>query len=95
MVSPTALLAKCGKKLQEKKAATQRAFSSRENFIRALETDTTAHGNGEERTIWKNEDLDLSPPKAWSWGWYDYGAFCKFKCPGTSCCVTSTTSNSL
>lgn len=75
MISPAALLAKCGEKLQEKKAATQRAFSSRENFIHALETDTTAHGNTEERTIWKNEDLDLSPPKAWTWEYYDFAAF--------------------
>lgn len=70
MLSAKELIGLCGDKLQEKRSATRRAFSSKENFIRALETDETAYGRESERTIWKNEDLDLSPPKAWTWGWY-------------------------
>jgi nucleobase:cation symporter-1, NCS1 family len=69
MLSPQALVSKCGEKLHERSVATKRAFSSRENFIRALETDETACGRESERTIWKNEDLDLTPPKGWTWGW--------------------------
>ena len=75
MLSPTSILDQCGEKLREKRIAIRRAFESRENFIRFLETDETANGRTEERTIWRNEDLDLTPPKAWSWGWYDYAAF--------------------
>jgi nucleobase:cation symporter-1, NCS1 family len=75
MVPFTTLVTRCKEKLQERKSATRRAFSSRDNFITALETDVTATGNNEERSIWKNEDLDLSPPKAWTWSWWDYAAF--------------------
>jgi nucleobase:cation symporter-1, NCS1 family len=75
MLSPKTLVTRCSEKLQEKKTATKRAFSSRADFIRALETDESAYGRESERTIWKNEDLDLTPPKQWSWGWYDYAAF--------------------
>jgi NCS1 family nucleobase:cation symporter-1 len=75
MLSPIQLFHKCSKSLQEKRAAVRRAFKSRANFVRWLETDETAHGRIQERTIWKNEDLDLTPPKAWSWAWYDYAAF--------------------
>jgi NCS1 family nucleobase:cation symporter-1 len=62
-------------RLQKKYEAAKRAFESCESFVRWLETDETAHGRTEERTIWKNQDLDLTPRKAWSWGWYDYAAF--------------------
>jgi NCS1 family nucleobase:cation symporter-1 len=75
MLSPIELLRRGCQRLREKRAAAKRAFESRDEFIKWLETDETAHGRTEERTIWKNEDLDLTPPKAWSWGWYDYAAF--------------------
>jgi hypothetical protein len=75
MVHPSALLRKGSVRLRNKFQAAHRAFESRETFVRWLEIDETAHGRTEERTIWKNEDLDLTPRKAWSWGWYDYAAF--------------------
>jgi NCS1 family nucleobase:cation symporter-1 len=57
---------------REKKVATKRALSSRESLIRALEVDETAHGRTEERSFWKNEDLDLTPRAQWTWDWYDF-----------------------
>ncbi|KAF2679127.1 uracil permease-like protein [Lentithecium fluviatile CBS 122367] len=75
MLSPNKILSSCKETLHEKRVATGRAFSSRENFIRALEVDETAHGRNEERNFWKNEDLDLTPPSQWTWGWYDFSAF--------------------
>lgn len=75
MFSAKGLLTTVSERFQEKKAATKRAFPSRENFVRALEVDETAHGRTEERSFWKNEDLDLTPPSQWTWGWYDYPAF--------------------
>jgi NCS1 family nucleobase:cation symporter-1 len=69
------LLTTVSKKFHEKKAATKRALSSRDNLIRALEVNETAYGRTEERTFWKNEDLDLTPPSQWTWGWYDFAAF--------------------
>lgn len=69
------LLIASSRKFREKHVAIKRAFSSRENFIRALEVDETAHGRTEERSFWKNEDLDLTPRAQWTWGWYDFAAF--------------------
>ncbi|KAI9739697.1 MAG: hypothetical protein M1834_006416 [Cirrosporium novae-zelandiae] len=51
------------------------ATRSRKRFLEFLETKETAYGRTEERTIWKNEDLDLTPPKDWTWAWYDFAAF--------------------
>lgn len=75
MRSPTSLISTCREKLHEKHVATKRMFSSRENFVRAMEVNETATGRDEERTFWKNEDLDLTPPEQWTWGWYDFAAF--------------------
>jgi NCS1 family nucleobase:cation symporter-1 len=75
MVNPSILLGNSGLRIRQEYEAVKRAFKSRESFVRWLETDETAHGRTEERTIWKNEDLDLTPRQAWSWGWYDYAAF--------------------
>lgn len=58
-----------------KKVDSVKGIDSWAAFQRAIETDETAHGRTEDRTIWKNEDLDLTPPKGWTWGWYDYAAF--------------------
>ena len=66
---------KVQQKCQTKMESIKASFQSWEAFQRAIETDETAHGRTEERTIWKNEDLDLTPPKGWTWGWYDYAAF--------------------
>jgi NCS1 family nucleobase:cation symporter-1 len=57
---------------REKKVVTKRALSSRKSLVRALEVDETAHGRTEERSFWKNEDLDLTPRAQWTWGWYDF-----------------------
>jgi hypothetical protein len=75
MVFPSVLLREGSVRLRNKLQAAKRAFESRQTFVRWLETDETAHGRTEERILWKNEDLDLTPRKAWSWGWYDYAAF--------------------
>lgn len=75
MLSPIVLLGSFKEKLHEKHVATKRALSSRENLVRALEVDETAHGRTEERSFWKNEDLDLTPKSQWTWGWYDFAAF--------------------
>ena len=75
MLSPATVISTCSEKLHEKRVATKRALSRRENFIRALEVDETAHGRTEERSFWKNEDLDLTPPSQWTWGWWDFTAF--------------------
>ena len=61
MPSPTALIEHGKQKLKEKYAATKHALSSRKNLVKALEVDETAHGRTEERSFWKNEDLDLTP----------------------------------
>lgn len=75
MLSPIDLFTRGRQILSQKQGAAKKAFESRDDFVRWLETDETAHGRTEERTIWKNEDLDLTPRSAWSWGWYDYAAF--------------------
>jgi nucleobase:cation symporter-1, NCS1 family len=75
MLSVREVIGKYSQRLSEKRVAAKRAFESRENFVKWLETDETAHGRTEERSIWKNEDLDLTLPKQWTWGWYDYAAF--------------------
>jgi len=53
-------------------SAVQKAFSSREAFIKAIETKESAEGRQDHRNPWKNEDLDISPPSHWTWAWYDY-----------------------
>lgn len=59
----------------EKKRAVAQAFSSREAFVKAVETRTDV-GDGEtERTRWKNEDLDVSPPEHRTWTYFDYAGF--------------------
>jgi NCS1 family nucleobase:cation symporter-1 len=40
--------------------------------------DETAHGRTEERSFWKNEDLDLTPQAQWTWGWYDFAG--QYRC---------------
>ena len=55
--------------------AVKAALSSREAFIKAIETKKDAAGDIVERNPWKNEDLDISPPKDRTWGWYDYASF--------------------
>jgi NCS1 family nucleobase:cation symporter-1 len=75
MLSLTDLLTRGRQRLSQKHSAAKKAFESCDDFVRWLETDETAHGRTEGRTIWKNEDLDLTPRSAWSWGWYDYAAF--------------------
>ena len=75
MRTPNEMLIVAREKLDEKKSSTRRALSSKDNFICAIEVNETAHGRSEERSFWKNEDLDLTPPSQWTWGWYDFAAF--------------------
>ncbi|KAL1900306.1 hypothetical protein Sste5346_002617 [Sporothrix stenoceras] len=61
--------------LSEKKQAVAQAFSSRQAFVKAIETRTDV-GDGEtERSRWKNEDLDVSPPEHRTWTYFDYAGF--------------------
>ncbi|ORY01441.1 permease for cytosine/purines, uracil, thiamine, allantoin-domain-containing protein [Clohesyomyces aquaticus] len=75
MRSPHEIVTTAREKLQQKRIVTTRALSSRENFVSAIEIDETAHGRSEERSFWKNEDLDLTPRAQWTWGWHDFAAF--------------------
>lgn len=60
---------------QSKYNSFLRAFESPQQFLKALETKETAYGHTQERTFFKNEDLDLTPRSQWTWAWYDYAAF--------------------
>ncbi|PVI04111.1 hypothetical protein DM02DRAFT_586615 [Periconia macrospinosa] len=75
MRSPTETYLHVREKLHDRRIATKQALSSGAAFINALEVDETANGRSEERSFWKNEDLDLTPPSQWTWGWYDFAAF--------------------
>lgn len=59
----------------KKLSAVKAACTSREAFIRAIETKADCDDNGAERNSWKNEDLAISPPKDRTWSWYSYAAF--------------------
>ncbi|EXJ96161.1 hypothetical protein A1O1_01287 [Capronia coronata CBS 617.96] len=59
----------------DKYKSALRAFESPQAFVKALETKETAYGHTEERTFFRNEDLDLTPPSQWTWAWYDFAAF--------------------
>ncbi|KAK6077882.1 allantoin transport [Seiridium cupressi] len=61
--------------IRGKLAAVEAAFSSRESFLAAIETKESAQGRLANRSPWTNEDLDISPKKDWTWGWWDYAAF--------------------
>ncbi|OAL21134.1 hypothetical protein AYO22_08291 [Fonsecaea multimorphosa] len=54
----------------------QHAFSSRQAFVKYIETkpDASSTATG-SRNHWTNEDLDVSPQSHHTWGWYDYAAF--------------------
>jgi len=71
MVSLASVKERCNHKVE----SISVAFQSRRNFVKAIETKETAYGHTEERSIWKNEDLDLTPPPSWTWAWYNYAAF--------------------
>ncbi|CAK7229222.1 hypothetical protein SCUCBS95973_007148 [Sporothrix curviconia] len=59
----------------ERKVAFMHALSSNEAFVKAVGTRTEV-GDGEtERSRWKNEDLDVSPPEHRTWRWMDYAGF--------------------
>lgn len=52
------------------------ALQSRESLLKFLETkESSTRTESGHRNIWKNEDLDISPPSDWTWAWYDYAAF--------------------
>ncbi|KAK5125688.1 hypothetical protein LTR85_011962 [Meristemomyces frigidus] len=56
-------------------AVTRHAFSSKEAFIKAIETKSSAKSSDAERNPWKNEDLDVSPREHQTWQWFDYASF--------------------
>ncbi|ERT02397.1 uracil transporter [Sporothrix schenckii 1099-18] len=58
-----------------KKRAFVHAFSSRQAFVKALETRTDNADGETERSRWKNEDLDVSPPAHRTWTLLDYAGF--------------------
>jgi NCS1 family nucleobase:cation symporter-1 len=51
------------------------ALSSKEAFIKAIETRPDHDKSSEERNPWKNEDLAISPPEDRTWSWYSYASF--------------------
>ncbi|KIV77675.1 hypothetical protein PV11_09459 [Exophiala sideris] len=54
----------------------QHAFTSKDAFVKYIETKADASGNPDAvRNKWTNEDLDTSPKQHHTWGWYDYAAF--------------------
>lgn len=61
--------------IRAKLTAVGFAFSSKDAFLAAMETKESAQGRLEQRNPWTNEDLDISPQKDWTWGWWDYAAF--------------------
>ncbi|KAF4123664.1 permease [Geosmithia morbida] len=62
-------------RIRAKKASIKQAFSSPKAFLSAIETKESAQGRLENRNPWMNEDLDISPMRNWTWGWWDYAAF--------------------
>ena len=68
-----------GEKVEHKMLALRHAFSSKEAFVRAIETrpDASGHAHGAAgpRNPWRNEDLDVSPEAHRTWAWYDYASF--------------------
>ncbi|KAI1343130.1 allantoin permease [Xylariaceae sp. FL0016] len=61
--------------MNEKGSAIKAAFRGKEAFLSAMETKESAQGRLNNRNPWTNEDLDISPKKDWTWGWWDYAAF--------------------
>jgi NCS1 family nucleobase:cation symporter-1 len=61
--------------LNEKVTAVKTAFSSREAFLKAVETKADREHTEGKRNPWKNEDLAVSPPEDRTWSWYSYAAF--------------------
>lgn len=61
--------------IREREAAIKHAFSSREAFLRTIETKESADGRLTERNALTNQDLDISPQKDWTWRWYNYATF--------------------
>lgn len=52
------------------------SLRSTESLLEFLETkESAARTESGNRNVWKNEDLDLSPPCDWTWTWRDYAAF--------------------
>lgn len=63
-------------KVQHRFQDFKHAFTSREAFVKYIETKPDATNSTEGvRSQWTNEDLDISPPSHRTWGWYDYAAF--------------------
>lgn len=62
-------------RISQKVEAVRAACSSREALIAAIETKESAQGKLQNRNPWTNEDLDISPKRDWTWGWWDYAAF--------------------
>ncbi|RDW63292.1 hypothetical protein BP6252_10837 [Coleophoma cylindrospora] len=69
--------AKARAKAQHVREGVREAVSSPQAFLKAIETKkaATLRGQEDERSFWRNEDLDLSPPEDWTWTWRNYAMF--------------------
>lgn len=69
--------AKAKAKAQHVREGMREAVSNPQAFLKAVETKKAARLRDEEdeRSFWKNEDLDLSPPEDWTWTWKNYAMF--------------------
>jgi nucleobase:cation symporter-1, NCS1 family len=61
--------------IQVKASAFKAGFANKNAFLAMVETKESAQGRLQNRNPWTNEDLDISPPRDWTWGWWDYAAF--------------------
>ncbi|KAI0482709.1 permease for cytosine/purines, uracil, thiamine, allantoin-domain-containing protein [Xylariaceae sp. FL0804] len=61
--------------IREKLDGVRAALGSKQALLAAIETRESAQGRLADRNPWTNEDLDISPRKDWTWGWWDYAAF--------------------
>lgn len=69
-------------RLRSRFAAVEVAFSSKKAFLAALETNESAQGRLQNRNPWTNEDLDISPKKDWTWGWWQVPRLLAITCRG-------------
>lgn len=61
--------------IQVRANAFKAGFANKDAFLAMVETKESAQNRLQNRNPWTNEDLDISPRKDWTWGWWDYAAF--------------------
>lgn len=53
----------------------RKSLNSWDEFLKFIETKESAVNRDQERNVWSNADLDISPREDWTWAWWDYAAF--------------------